>query len=155
VNYGSAGPEFAASPPPEQGQALVYVYRPAESFGAAWAFMPVVGNREFTLWAGHYGAFLVPEGQALLRGYTQRLPLGFGQNPSVPVATRNDTPAFVRVRYKENRNSFIVWQVEVVDAATAQREIADLRLGAGGRPRYPNPPTPGDTPWITGLPRDP
>jgi len=129
--YDDRGPRYAPSPAPDAGYGVVYVYRPKKQWGAANPFITVADGRVIKVWAGQYAVLVAREGIADI------LDVG-------TVKVSHDTPTYVRVEFDElvdswNSAAGVKWKVKVVGPGKGESDLADLRLGAGGRGRYPDP----------------
>lgn len=128
--YDDRGPRYAPSPAPDEGYGLVYVYRPKQQWGAIFQFTTMLDERPVGVWSGQYAVIVATAG-------TVDLP-HIGK-----VTTSRSKPAFVRVEFDElvdswNPGAGVKWEVAVVEREEAESDLDGLRLGAGGRGRYPD-----------------
>ncbi len=142
VRWDTRGPEYAPAPEPKPGFGLVYLYRPKKQWGAAQTFITVVGERVVTLYAGTYVALVLPEGRSEI--------------PHIgSVEAKRGTPAYVRIEFGELVNSWNTaegarWKTGTVTREEAESDLSELRLGPGGRARYPDDAAPATTAPATG-----
>lgn len=135
TRYDTRGAEFTSQVTvPDEGFALVYVYRPKRQWGSIFEHTIQIGDRVIGLYAGRYGVFVVPEGTVTIDG--------------VQVHASTKAPAFVRVEFDELVESFnpaagVRWKAEVVEREEGLDDLRDTRLAAGGRARYPDLPVAG------------
>lgn len=131
VTYDRVGPLFTPSAAPDEGYGVVYVYRPKSSWGAAHRLIITQGDRSFTLYAGAYGALVVPEGPSTFLGNAR----------PVEVQGNHAKPVYVRAEFDSLVDSWdlskgTLWKTEVVSEAAALADLAELGLAPGGRGRY-------------------
>ncbi len=135
VSYYSDGAKFQPVAQAPEGMGLVYVYRPARAWGAAYVFHVVWQSRHFDLVAGSYAAFLLPEGKQTLEG-----------SQSLTVDVKKAQPVYAKIEFDSQESPA---KVMLIPEAEAKDEIASIHLGAGGLARWPIPPMPGTSPTKT------
>ncbi|MFO0617057.1 MAG: hypothetical protein U0414_30960 [Polyangiaceae bacterium] len=131
TSYGRVGPPFVPSASVDEGKAVIYVFRPKKAFGAILTFVVTLGNREFVLNPGAYGALIVPEGTVSFLG---------NANP-IEVTANHAAPTYVRVEFDSLVDSWAPWKggnwkTDVVSEPAALSELSDIGLAPGGRGRY-------------------